>query len=85
MHKTLGPYTMINKIQARKRYQTEEVYIVGSNVNHYHFLGGWHLAHSLRQDEDFDTQLRNFLFYLEPELGRYARFFVIPKPKNTSR
>jgi hypothetical protein len=76
MIKQMGSFKMINKTQAKKLYQLTQVWMVGSNVNSYHFLDGWGLAYGIDKTTDFDEQLNSFLFYLEPELGRYARFFI---------
>lgn len=77
MIKEMGKFKMINKTQAKKIYKDTQVYMVGSNVNSYHFFNGWHLACQINKEHEFDTQLNSFLFYLDPELGRYARFFIV--------
>jgi len=58
--------------------------MVGSNVNSFHFFGGWGLAHHVNtakasQEKSFDSYANSFGFYLEPELGRGVSFFVASK------
>lgn len=58
------------------------VLIVGNRVAPWHFFGGWRLAHTIdpkrlaEEDVSFDSYVRNFEFYLDPELGDRAAFFV---------
>jgi thioredoxin reductase (NADPH) len=58
--------------------------IVGSNVNSFHFFGGWHLAYTVdpseeRYKDQYDVVVNSFNAHLEPELGRRASFFVEQK------
>lgn len=53
-------------------------FLVGNNVNSFHFFGGWHLAYTLEAAnlEEFTKQLNSFHFYLDPELGNQAAIFL---------
>ncbi len=81
--KRLAPvgHVAVTKPTAKECYlQGIDVIIAGDNVNHYHILDGWHLGLRVNRSDDddatFEQRLNNFLFYLEPELGRYAVFYV---------
>lgn len=82
MIQTSSRYKRITKTAARKLFnEGKEVIIVGNNVNDFHFFSGWNLAHTFKKDEDhqdFDSYVNSFEFYLEPELGKYAAFFIKP-------
>lgn len=56
------------------------IIMVGNKVAPWHFFGGYHLAHkvepSILKETDFDSYVRNFEFYLDPELGDKTAFFV---------
>ncbi len=78
-------YAKINKVQARKLYDSNEtVLVVGDNVNSFHFENGWHLTYivtktDIDKREDgwtFDKLVRNFEWYLDRELGRRAAYYV---------
>ncbi len=53
-------------------------FIVGNNVNTFHFFGGWHLAHRIenRNAEDMEKTLNGFEFHLDRELGNRAAIFL---------
>lgn len=85
MNQTSTKYKRINKTVARKLYnEGKTIIIVGDNVNDYHFFDGWHLASQMNKGDveyspsvsEFDARVNNFEFYLEPELGRRAAFFI---------
>jgi hypothetical protein len=59
--------------------------VVGTNVNSFHFFGGWHLAmhvdteRYLNEGQTFDRLVNSWSAYNEnPETGKMA-FFVDPK------
>lgn len=78
------PAFQVNVTRARKLWGTGEfvIVMVGSNVNPYHVFDGWTLGATFgtvrQSEESFDTVHSQFLFYLDRELGRYARFYAIP-------
>ena len=53
-------------------------FIVGNNVNTFHFFGGWHLAHRIenRNAADMEETLNGFESYLDRELGNRAAIFL---------
>lgn len=55
-----------------------DIVICGSNVNHLHVLEGWRLGACARKRLNYTfAQLCNdFLWHLEPELGKYPVFYV---------
>ena len=65
--------------------------IVGSDVNDHHFFSGWSLATvpsaEALESQTFQQGVNAFEFYLEPELGRHASFFVfgLPPPPKARR
>jgi hypothetical protein len=58
--------------------QSVRGFMVGNNVNTFHFFGGWHLAHTFEESNlaDFQSRCNSFHFYLELELGRRAAFYI---------
>ncbi len=56
-------------------------FIVGNNVNTFHFFGGWHLACTLEKKtaEEMEQSLNSFAFYLDPELGNRPAVFLSRK------
>ena len=82
-------YIAIDKPSAKRAFDAGlAVTICGSNVNSFHVFGGWGLGctidkakHEGEYGNDFDAILNNFLFYLDPELGRYAVFYVKVQPE----
>lgn len=78
----------INKTQAKKLWdQGKPIIFVGNKVNSYHFFGGWHLAFETSKTEcllksgyepecEFQSRVNNFEYYLEPELGSRAAFYI---------
>ena len=81
------PEFQVNITRARKLWGagTHCIIMVGSKVDPSHVFKGWGLGAVFgynRQDEEtFDTCHNSFLFYLDPALGRYARFYAIPTRK----
>ena len=78
-------YVAVNRPLAEQAYERDvEVTLVGSNVNSFHVFGGWHLGCTVQKSKvdeqtnfgSFDSLVNNFLFYLDSELGKYARFYV---------
>lgn len=53
-------------------------FLVGANVNDFHFHGGWHLATFPKTSDGSEAieTLNAFNFYLDPELGKYPVFYV---------
>ena len=53
-------------------------FIVGNNVNTFHFFDGWHLACRMenRTAEEMETSLSGFESYLDRELGNRAAIFL---------
>lgn len=65
------------QVKAKIRKQGEwKGYIAGNNVNSFHYFSGWCLACPIevKSLEELEQNLNSFLFYLDPELGRYARY-----------
>jgi hypothetical protein len=56
-------------------------YICGNNVNPYHVASLSHCGDYIKVAtiEEFEEVLSNFLYYLEPELGRYASYYHTDK------
>ncbi len=77
-------YTKVSLAQIRKLYASGQAFkgfIVGNKVAAFHFFGGWHLACTLSDEatatfESFETVLNSFHFYLDPELGTRAAFYL---------
>ena len=82
-------YVRTRKDIAKKRILAgKRFFLVGSNVNTFHFHEGWYLAtHSFHKSDyseynydmasDFINDLYdNFALNLEKELGRYPVFYV---------
>lgn len=64
------------------------VIMVGSNVNSFHFFGGWRLAYVPSEDalkEPFDRIANSFGAYREPELGQRTSFFILGIPPKKTR
>ena len=80
--KRLAPdgYQAIDRPSAKMAYEAGlPVTVAGNNVNSYHVFNGWHLGCTIADCDDrqtFDSILANFMFYLEPEIGRYPVFYV---------
>lgn len=79
-------YTKVSVRQVRRMLdegQTFDGFLVGNNVNSFHFFGGWHLAFRIEVQSraEFDRSLNAFLFYLEPELGNRAAIFLKRQPQ----
>ncbi len=57
---------------------TFDGFIVGNNVNPFHFFGGWHLACPLtgKTADEMAGSLSQFEFYLDRELGNRAAIFI---------
>lgn len=58
--------------------QGKQYFLVGANVNDFHFHSGWHLAtFPTKSDiEEAEKMYNGFACYLERELGRYPIFYV---------
>lgn len=52
------------------------VTICGDNVDSFHVFDGWHLGYTIPLSEDFDVCCRDFLSYLESEVGNYLVFYT---------
>lgn len=78
---TFPGYLKVNRTQIEKLLnagQTVRGFMVGNKVNSFHFFGGWCLACSFTHDnvKDFTVTLNSFNFYLDPELGTQAAFYI---------
>lgn len=73
-------YIAIDRPSAKLAFEADlPVTIAGNNVNSYHIFSGWYLGCTIdrvRCDESFESIVRNFCWFLEPELGRYPVFYV---------
>jgi hypothetical protein len=76
----------INRAQLKKLFRqpafTFSGFIVGNNVNSFHFFGGWHLALTIenRNQKDMTETLNGFEFHLESELGNRAAIYLKKTP-----
>lgn len=76
----------INRAQLKRLFRnpgfTFTGFIVGNNVNTFHFFDGWHLAHriSSRNEKDMNDTINGFEWYLESELGNRAAIFLKKTP-----
>jgi hypothetical protein len=72
----------INRRQLARLFQNPDWrfsgFIVGNNVNPFHFFGGWYLACRLenKTSEEMTKAINSFCFYLDAELGSDAAIFV---------
>lgn len=78
---TVKGYTKVNIAQIRKLYasgQTFNGFMVGNKVSSFHFFGGWTLACTVHPEtiEEFERQHNEFCFYMDPELGSGAAFYL---------
>ena len=76
---TIKGYKRVNLRTARKAYdEGKMVVIYPSNVNDCHIFDGWHLGCEIcnKGGDSFDAVLNSFLFYMDKELGTYAKFLV---------
>ncbi len=75
-------YVAVTKPLARELYLAQkDVTFCGNNVNSFHVFEGWQLGStyclsSYGPNSSFEDLVKNFLFYLEPELGRYVVFYT---------
>lgn len=70
-------YVAVRRPDAKALFDAgQEVVVAGNNVNSYHVFNGWVLSFVLRAGQPFETQIDSFMFYLEPELGKYPVFYV---------
>ncbi len=77
---TYPGHIRVNRSQLRRYLENENLFrgfIVGSNVNTYHFFGGWRLACKLECGPDeFFERLQSFEWYLDKELGNRAAIYL---------
>jgi hypothetical protein len=79
--------TKVSAATARQLFSADVPFVVvGNKVNASHFFKNWHLAmvvdpkkYKEEAGKTFDQFLNNYMFYLEPELGSQAAFFVEDK------
>lgn len=74
-------YVKISKAQALKLLasgQSVNGFLVGNNVNPFHFFDGWRLACEVfcSNAKDFEGGWNSFHVYLDPELGRGAALYI---------
>ena len=81
--KRLAPpgYMAVTRPLAQQLYDREvPVTLCGNNVTSFHVFGGWCLGRTVQKNQmegrQFENIVNGFLFYLEPELGRYVVFYV---------
>jgi hypothetical protein len=68
-----------NTIKANfRRGITFEGYISGNNVNSFHILNGWCLGMPVKCEtlEELEKICRDFLWYLDKELGNRVAFWI---------
>lgn len=76
-------FTRINKTQLARLFADDPAFrfsgfIVGNNVNTFHFFNGWYLACTLgnKTQEEMKDSLTQFQWYLDAELGNAAAIFL---------
>lgn len=87
MARRLG-LTKVTKASAKKVWEAGlPLVFIGSNVNDYHFFGGWNLAYipHVRAGTSFESVFNSFNFYLEPENGRPVTFIFGLPPQRRAR
>ena len=56
----------------------KKVTLCGNNVNNFHVFDGWRLGCTIVKENDatFTEHVKQFMQYMEKELGRYPVFYV---------
>lgn len=79
-------YIAIDKVLAQALYEGGySITLCGNNVNMYHVFHNWCLGCTIDKqtteertalEYTWQDHINSFMFYLEPELGRYIVFYV---------